>query len=314
MSELCLFIQNNGTSCQCKATFSVPGQTKKYCGRHKDKALTAPVASAPPEATGTQNETIKSVIEMKLTKENKTKKNKAVEIIYNCIMETIVNTNSGYLSEEDRSIISLSLPKLDNQVFNLIIKNSVIESGATTEQFDYLEIAKKIPEKYIGYTRAISLQSGNITTFISFDPKRENCRLCKVPPKMFVNDDGTLQGRACLYYPKADVRILNFKFVNRQMLFGNVGNFEGSDEIVEFKKYEAIDMSSDEQMFIPRDYKYLTREEQNPNDVSRIMTMIKEGKEDPKKYLALKGKTLCCDCLPECCHCEVYVAVIENLI
>jgi hypothetical protein len=43
------------------------------------------------------------------------------------------------------------------------------------------------------------------------------------------------------------------------------------------------------------------------------MDDISKKKDDPKKYLALKGKTLCCHCLPDPCHCEVFVKVIENI-
>lgn len=318
MSELCLFVQNNGSLCQCKATKTVPGHTKKYCGRHYEKAAGGPVqqTAGASASTGPVNETISSLINMKLTKENKTKRNKAAETIYQCIIETIVDVNSDILSVEDRDIISKSLPKCDHQVFNLIIQNSVKDSGATTEKFDYLEIARKIPEKYAGYSRAISLQSGNVTTCISFDVKRDNCRVVKVPVKLFISNDEMNQKKACFYYPKADLRIMNFKHMNRYLLFNDNTSFEGYEEIKEFKKYEPLNMSSDQQswMFIPRDYKFLTRNEQNQHDTQRILDLIKSEKEDPKKYLALKGRTLCCDCLPECCHCEVFVNVIENLM
>jgi hypothetical protein len=72
-------------------------------------------------------------------------------------------------------------------------------------------------------------------------------------------------------------------------------------------------VSEDSKYFIPPDDTSLTRLIQNKKDAERIITAIKEGKEDPAKYLALMGKTLGCACAPYPCHAEVYVTVLQWL-
>lgn len=72
-------------------------------------------------------------------------------------------------------------------------------------------------------------------------------------------------------------------------------------------------MSEDSEYFIDHDDDSICRLIQNKKDVERIKNDIKEGKDDPKKYLSLRGKTLGCVCAPYPCHAQVYVEIIRWL-
>jgi hypothetical protein len=72
-------------------------------------------------------------------------------------------------------------------------------------------------------------------------------------------------------------------------------------------------IEEDSSFFIPSDEKSMSRMLQNKKDAANIIKRIEEGKEDPAKYLALRGKTLGCVCAPYPCHTYVYVEVLRYL-
>lgn len=342
-TELCGFIQTNGTACQCKATFSIAGTTKKYCGRHKDKAQslspslkTIPQTTPASTTSATTGTSISSLINMRLTKENRSTKNPNALFLYNSILDAINDANSTHIDENSKAIIN-SLDNIDNPcVFNLIISGAVSSSGATATNCDPIEVAKKIPEKYHGFKKAENLSSSlTPTTFISFYPKREGTRTFSIPQFMYSISNHSHFKSSCFFYEKANVKILNCKYLNPILLFGKIEDLKISDEekniLQEFRKYQPIyigkPLTIEDRFgkfsgvstnfektgyFIPRDLSIPTREEQNARDTERILLEIKNG-ENPEKYLSLKGRTLCCNCLPEPCHCEVFVSVIEKL-
>lgn len=69
----------------------------------------------------------------------------------------------------------------------------------------------------------------------------------------------------------------------------------------------------DAPLFIPNNINSFSRVFQNKSDFERIIANIESGKEDPSKYLSLKGKVVGCVCLPYPCHCQVYAEVLRYL-
>lgn len=350
-SEICGFPKADGTPCKNKATNSVEGHTKKFCGVHKAKAATqlgsvvvqtetkpsskstggavASVAAVDP----TEVPSFSTLLSLKLTKANKEKRNPAAESVYNDIVKIINTTDcTSWLSPADKDIILNSVSSCPPQVFNLIISGAFIDSGSTNKHADYNLVAKEIPEKYSGFLEARNLREVPISTYISFYPPRENSKICPIPEKLIFGDYE--DKKICMTFIKTNITILNVKRINLLYLFGDYSdhsnlNFEQKQSIENFRSNGAIymgpPMTDSEKLimsecpgadksaeyFIPRNGQFLTREEQNTHDVERIMQRIKNGDEKPEKYTSLKNKTLCCKCLPDACHCEVYVKVIE---
>jgi hypothetical protein len=69
----------------------------------------------------------------------------------------------------------------------------------------------------------------------------------------------------------------------------------------------------DSEWFIPLPSTHKLRIRHNQEMVEKILARIENNEENPEKYLALKGKTLGCICLPYPCHCMVYIDVIRAL-
>lgn len=346
MIELCNEPLSSDTSkfCDKHANSTVEGYHKKVCGIHKktvekklasgqainknlttktmSKKTTTITASAPaksssePEKTQTMTDFVNDTLNYVGTDTAVKKIKSQPVLIINTIRKAIEDNNPllSKLTESDRQVIN-SLPiETDRKAFEIIIANAYKISNSTQKKIDYCSIAHNIVPSYYGYQKAISVEKKPVKTEILFFKRRTNTEKDilmyevesdKDLPYKKIDFGGSTMLQ--IHFSDVNVKICNCKFVDIEEWSKDTNNIYMGPSF----GFHYFDNS---EWFIPfQRNNFMNREEQNKFDVNNILKKIKEGNETKEKYLNLKGKTLGCICMPNFCHCEVYVDVIRNL-
>jgi hypothetical protein len=222
-------------------------------------------------------------------------KNKSREdIIFDAAMAAIKSGDPGITLSEDEIKEVTNLPMNNDPIqYKSVLFSAYAFSGSTNEMINGQGIANNLPRCIEGYRRAKYQKQVPIPdNFFEFPPRSKNSQ--------YRNKN------LGIYYPSVNMRIINCR------------NMEKFDEWLNDPKniymgprYDIL--SEDSKWFIPLPVEEKLRIKHNKKILKEIIENIRNGSDDKEKYLALKEKTLGCLCLPNSCHCEVYVDVVKHL-
>jgi hypothetical protein len=290
-------VKSTGIACKNKARLDLADGT--FCGVHAPK---------PPK---TQDAASPSPSPKKTKKINKSE----YEEIYECILKRLdENMERIDLDETDITLVR-NLKNGNEERFECVMKCAVGKSGSTTENIDYPSIANQIPmlmryyeetstEKYKKIDREFT--NPTIPAYIqSFMPRRENSIA-------IVNEFGN-----AIAYSDSDIMIMNcashYTGMSLSSWCKNPENiYMGPKKSVFFEK--KVEPEEDSEWFIPYKEEHETRYISNKFWIKKILEDIEKGEDTAEKYLALRGKTLGCVCMPNPCHCTVYAEVVSELL
>lgn len=311
--EILMSGNRKGEECGKAARECVEGHPNAVCSLHKNSIVKRMADKT--KSSGTKTGTTDAVLVLegtayKINKEKKKYTTSLENII--AIMQSADSDPEMPLTHHDKSQI-LALADEEQFAVETIMRIAISNSSSTSTKLDYRSIACKIPDAYKGYQIAKLVRENNqlITTNISIIPSRSGARKQTIDNE--ISDEKIINvknhdycGIIQLFFKNVNVSIANCRFVDMNQWINNPNNiYMGSSYDIGY---------NDNEWFIPLDFqKYPSREVQNEHDVKRILDNINTGKEDKGKYLNLIGKTLGCLCIPNVCHCEVYIEVIKHL-
>lgn len=311
--EILMSGNRKGEECGKAAKEHVEGHPTPLCSLHRNsitKRLAEKTNTKPKSGESVDTVLVLEGTAYKIGKEKKKYTTSLENII--AIMQTADSDPEMPLSQHDKNQI-IALEDEEQSAMETIMRIATSNSSCTSTKLDYRSIACKIPEAYKGFqiAKLVKERDALITTNIQLVPSRSNvkkrsaeCEKLNEKTDRIKNFD--FYGFIQLLFKDVNVSITNCRFVDMSEWSKNPNNiYMGPPSDIDYV---------DNDWFIPLDYqKFPSREFQNKHDVQRILDNIKEGKEDKDKYLNLAGKVFGCLCMPNVCHCEVYVEVIRNL-
>jgi len=350
MTELCNepLLKPSGKFCESPAIATVEGYHKKVCGTHKrtvekklasgqaiDKNLKTKILGKNPDENVPTTTTKKPLVPKKTAEsistgslsefaneilfEGTTTQVKKIRtqpiLIINTIREAIKDDNQELISltDQDKQIIE-TIPTTEKS-FEIIMANAYKNSSSTDKKIDYCSIARQIGPSYFGYQKAVSIEHKPMKTEISFFKRRQNVEKDilsyeiesdKELPYKKIDFGGS--GMLQINYPDVNIKICNCKFVDMDEWLKDEKNIYMGPSF-------GFHFMEDTKWFIPFNPKeFLNREEQNNYDIKNIMKKIEKGEMDKEMFLSLQNKVLGCVCMPNFCHCEVYVGITKILL
>lgn len=297
----CGWTKADGTPCT-NAGKNKTSDGRALCGIH--------IKSFLKQGTGTCIETV-SAPPSKVN--NALKKTVAVEKsnqmgIYQNVKNFIDNNDPLItLNDEEKEIVR-SLEKSPEAEFETIINCALRNSSSTSTKIDYPSIANNIPQEYFGYKKALLIPRIPMKIPLEMFPVRSKTKLkfpeCNIQNNKIVTTR-SLANSILLDFEDVNIKILNCRFVN-------ISEWVNENNIYMGPAYGNFFFDSE--WFIPFNPEFVFREIQNKKDVEEILKKIELGEEKKEKYLNLVGKTLGSVCIPNACHCEVYIEVVRALM
>lgn len=278
----------NRIPCTNSAKYFNTEKNKYVCGVHADsddKKDAYIIKKTTTRSTGPSKAAISSA-----SAKNKTRE----DIIYDAAMAAIKSNDPGItLSEDELKDVTALSSTNDPVQYKSVLFSAYAFSGSTNEMIDGQGIANNLPRCIDGYRQAKYQKEVPIPeNFYEFPTRDKSCK--------YRNNNSEI------YYPNVNMRIINCR---------NMENFEewtrDSNNIYMGPTYDIF--HEDSKWFIPLPIDEKLRIRHNQKMVNQIIENIKNGSDDKEKYLALREKTLGCLCLPNSCHCEVYVEVVKQL-
>lgn len=314
--EILITGNRKGEECGKAAKEYVEGHSTPVCGQHKNVLTKRLSDKAPKSAAAKSGESVNDIVlalegtAYKISKEKK-KYTTSLDNIVSIVRLTESDPEMP-LSDHDKNQI-FALEEEEQSAMEIIMKVATSNSSCTTTKLDYRSIACKIPEAYRGYqiARLVKENDRLITTSIPLIPDRLSAKKRSIEHEKMDEKTNYIKnydyyGLIQLLFKDVNIGIANCRFVNMSEWSKNPNNvYMGPSFDIDYV---------DNEWFIPLDYqKFPSREIQNKHDVQRILDNIKEGREKSDKYTSLVGKTLGCLCMPNICHCEVYIQVVRSL-
>ena len=310
--SICGYLRVDGTSCPLKASKKTPDGKMFLCGMHykvycKKNNLVQETETVDNAAASSKPK--KPTISPAIKKEIKKQTSNTKEM-YKNIKQFIENKDKLITLDDDQMNVVLNLEELlDAEEFDIVIMYALKHSSSTQTKINFQSIANNIPNAYFGLKKSKMVEKRPIKIKMEMFPYRRDVSLLSFEEKI-PNDKiiqlSDLNNSVFQHFTDVDVKIINCKFID------DIGEWN-NQELNIYMGPGVYGHPIDSEWYIPFEEKYCFREEQNKKDVERIMEKIKNGEEKKEKYLSLKGKTLGSLCMPESCHCEVYVEVLRRL-
>jgi len=283
----------NRVPCPYSAKWYNPLKNKYVCGRHAD-------------STDKVDDNLLHNVKPKSTRINRGAASAGpldktpAETWHGIVLAAISSNDPGLNLTDDQLRAIKDLPTLEDKTqFESVISTAYSFSGSTAKMVNGVGIANNISECIDGYRQAKYQKRIDIPkNFVHF-PSRSS--------QFVIDFDKRTTKYPSLYYPKADIRIINCRGIEDLGVW-----MQDPKNIYMGPKHNII--FDDSPWFYPLPLGEKLRCSHNLIKIKEILKNIEDGKEDKEKYMALRGKTLGCLCLPSACHCEVYLNVVKSLL